>query len=206
MTSRHLDEALLAELALGTIDERERSARTEHVAGCEPCRNALDALHRALAWLGSTASPAAPPASLRARVLASAAAPGRQALADLFARTFDLGLPEARRVLELADEAFRWSPGPITGMSRLPFDPGPRLAGARAELLRLGAGMSFPRHGHRGRETVVVLEGGFTGDDGVHHAEGERLETPTGAIHAFRSDEAGCLVASLLLGELVFEG
>lgn len=205
MTGTHLDDAILAQLALGMLDEPERRAPAEHASGCDRCRAALQALDQTFASLGADAPQAAPSDTLRRRVLASAAAPGRHALADLVARTFALAPAEARRVLDLADAPSRWRAGPLPGMARLPFTPGPGLAGARAELLRFGARVPFPRHGHRGVETLVILEGGFTGDDGAHHAEGERLDTLPGETHAFLSDEAGCLAATLLLGELVLE-
>lgn len=200
-----LDDARLGELALGTLPAGERAAATAHLRGCERCRRGLAAAEEAGAAVGGAAPAASPPPELRDRLLASAAAPGRGALADLFARTFDLDLAGARGVLAMADDPARWRAGPLPGMSRLGFTPGPRHGGARAELLRFAGGTPFPRHGHGGAETVLVLEGGFTGDDGEHHAEGERLDTPPGAVHAFRCDEEGCLAASLLFGALLLE-
>jgi putative transcriptional regulator len=198
----HLDD-LLPELALGCATPAERRSAEAHLATCARCRQALSELEDAATSFAAVADQRAPTESVRERLLASAARPGIEAFADLLARVFDLDVGAAGRVLARAADPAAWRPGPLPGSALLPFRPGPRRAGADATLFRFGPGLAFPRHGHRGPETVLVLEGGFTDDAGCHRAAGERIDTPPGASHAFVVDEGGCITAVLIDGGIV---
>lgn len=62
----------------------------------------------------------------------------------------------------------------------------------RVALLRYEPGASVPRHVHRGRETIYVLEGVQEDDTGIHPT-GTWLANPPGTRHSIRSPQ-GCLV------------
>lgn len=61
--------ALVGAYAVDAVDDIERARFEEHLAGCEACRAELDGLRDAAGMLAS-ATPVAPPAGLRALVLA----------------------------------------------------------------------------------------------------------------------------------------
>jgi anti-sigma factor RsiW len=62
---------LVAAYALDALDESERRAFEEHLAGCERCRTELEGLRDAAAALAYVPEGPAPPPALRDRVLAS---------------------------------------------------------------------------------------------------------------------------------------
>lgn len=64
--------ALVGAYAVDAVDDIERARFEEHLAGCEVCRDEVDGLRAAAAMLAS-ATPVAPPASLRDLVLADIA-------------------------------------------------------------------------------------------------------------------------------------
>ena len=55
---------------LGALDETERAAFEEHLAGCPACREEVDDLLPAARALPVSAEPVDPPASLKARIMA----------------------------------------------------------------------------------------------------------------------------------------
>jgi anti-sigma factor ChrR (cupin superfamily) len=59
-------------------------------------------------------------------------------------------------------------------------------------LLRYGAGASVPRHRHLGLETIVVLEGSQSDDNGTY-PKGSVVLNAAGSEHAVWSSE-GCVV------------
>lgn len=65
----HWHDATAAYL-LGALDETERAAFEEHMAGCPACREEVDLLLPAAQALPVSAEPVAPPPSLKARIMA----------------------------------------------------------------------------------------------------------------------------------------
>ena len=65
---------LTAAYALHALDERERDEYENHLAQCEPCRDELAVLTESAAALAWAVESPAPPATLRKRILAGAAA------------------------------------------------------------------------------------------------------------------------------------
>jgi anti-sigma factor ChrR (cupin superfamily) len=84
-----------------------------------------------------------------------------------------------------------------------PFRPGVEICilrdggedGQTAALLRYQPGASVPRHRHRGLETIIVIEGEQSDENGAYRA-GDVILNETGSIHTVRSDE-GCVVLIL---------
>ena len=68
----------------------------------------------------------------------------------------------------------------------LRYEPGAVRAAVRA--LRAPA----PRHRHSGMETVLVLDGSQSDENG-HYPTGSLVLNPEGSVHTVRSDE-GCVV------------
>jgi putative transcriptional regulator len=53
----------------------------------------------------------------------------------------------------------------------------------RARLMRLQPGVHFPKHAHRGSESVLVLEGAYADATGVEVHAGETQTMPEGSEH-----------------------
>jgi anti-sigma factor ChrR (cupin superfamily) len=59
-------------------------------------------------------------------------------------------------------------------------------------LLKYAPGASVPRHRHLGLETVIVLDGSQSDENGDYH-EGAVVLNPVGSVHSVTSPE-GCVV------------
>lgn len=97
------------------------------------------------------------------------------------------------RRIDILERAKEWQTWPLLreGVRILVLDEGLDGSG-RIALLRYDPGASVPRHIHRGRETIYVLEGSQEDDTGTHGA-GTWLSNPPGTHHSIRSPN-GCLV------------
>ncbi|QQS03132.1 MAG: cupin domain-containing protein [Fibrobacterota bacterium] len=98
--------------------------------------------------------------------------------------------PRRMNLIEHAKESHTW-PLLREGVRILVLDEGADGSG-RIALLRYEPGASVPRHIHRGRETIYVLEGIQEDETGAHGA-GTWLANPPGTHHSIRSPQ-GCLV------------
>jgi anti-sigma factor ChrR (cupin superfamily) len=86
------------------------------------------------------------------------------------------------------------------GWRALPFEPfrdGVEICHLRrgepaVALLRYAPGAAVPRHLHTGLETILVLEGSQSDQNGTY-GTGTLMMNPEGSVHAVRSDE-GCVV------------
>ncbi|HVZ34889.1 MAG TPA: cupin domain-containing protein, partial [Polyangiaceae bacterium] len=79
------------------------------------------------------------------------------------------------------------------------FQAGPSLGSADTGLVRMAAGLAFPRHRHIGAERVLVLEGGYRDSSGRVVIAGDAVEMPDGSRHAYRVLPDGPLVFALVL-------
>lgn len=72
-----------------------------------------------------------------------------------------------------------------------------RATGRVLALIRMEPGHGYPRHTHRGVEAVLVLQGGYRDERGVHRA-GEFVQYEDGSTHgpvALAGNEACVLLA-----------
>jgi putative transcriptional regulator len=78
--------------------------------------------------------------------------------------------------------------------------------GFKTRLLRIRPGAAIPRHGHRGLESVLVLDGGFTDERG-HYARGDVGLSDPGIVHRPVADlDRDCLCLIVVEGRLRFAG
>lgn len=89
--------------------------------------------------------------------------------------------PHVRRELTRARDAGAWTLTPLPGLRLFEVDAG--TPGTRARLLRFEPGSRFPRHRHRGRERLLVLEGAFADERGVETHAGDECAMPEGSEH-----------------------
>ena len=188
--SRHPSEALLVDYAAGSTDQGRALIVGAHLGACAACRDAL-ALAEAIggALLGELPAARMAPDAL-ARVMAQIERPPELPQSKPAAAPHDwIRVPAD---VALAAKRRRWAaPGvwvaPVSG----------RAGGPRSYLLRVGAGMSVPRHTHAGSELICVLKGAFT-DRGEVHRPGDFVESDETVEHTPRvtaDGECVCLVA-----------
>jgi anti-sigma factor RsiW len=146
---------------LGALDEVERSAFEEHLAGCPACREEVDQLLPAARALPISVDPVAPPPSLKARIMAEveheasllaaagpeadrpvpAGAPGRR-------RRFSLRVP---RLVPAAVAAALIVIGIGIGVAASQLDDGPDRTVAARVSGAPGATVSLEVNGDEGR-------------------------------------------------------
>jgi len=116
----------------------------------------------ALLALAAEGAPAAAPAPLRDRLLATLGRGGKYGLfADRLARLFDISTDAAAALAKSLEDDSAWKPFIVDGVQMIPVEAGPKCAGSIATMVRLQPGAKFPEHVHHGEETMFVLDGGF---------------------------------------------
>jgi len=105
--------------------------------------------------------------------------------APFFARLAGLWeMPEEQVQSELlrAKDPKAWRSTMLRGLTLFNLRRSQR-SGARARLMRLEPGVHFPQHAHRGRESVLVLEGAYADANGVEVHAGESQTMAEGSKH-----------------------
>lgn len=158
----------------------------------------------------ATTAPAAPPSSLRDRLLASqrrSHAGKFGVFADRIARLFDLSLADAEALLARIEKPEAWAPFLVEGLEMIPVAAGPKCTGAIATLVRIQPGASFPEHAHHGDETMFVIDGGFRepSPDGEEVWRGDEVFRADGTEHALVAlPGVPCIAAVLIIGHADF--
>lgn len=177
---------LLPDRALDALDPATRDRVEAHVATCSRCAAEARAWEAVVIELAATLPAVEPAATVRARVLAAAAAKGRlAAFADAVERLFQVPREKALALLDAVDAADAWEPGPVPGLALMHLKGGPALAAADTGFVRFPAGMPWPLHKHLGDELMLIVEGGFVDDRGQAYGPGDVLRMPPGSQHAF---------------------
>jgi putative transcriptional regulator len=185
----HVSEHL-ADLALGLLDDVQRQEVEAHIGTCRRCREEAALTNEALSLVALVIPPVPPPPALRERVLKSveAASPGRfDRFAERVAKAIDVSIARAKELLAGIDREESWSPAPVATSRFYHIQGGPGLvaAGTITGFVRVEAETKFPHHKHVGEEYVLVLQGGFTDDDGRVYRTGEDTRKAAGTSHAF---------------------
>jgi predicted ChrR family anti-sigma factor len=177
---------LLAERALGALDEATRAAVDAHLTSCAACAAEARAWDETGLALLDALPTTAPKSPLRARVLAAVEARGRLAgFAEALASIFETSLEKARALLDAIDAPEAWEPGPVPGIALMHLKGGPALAAADTGFVRFPAGMAWPLHRHVGDEIMLIVEGGIVDDAGRTWRAGDVLRMPPGSEHRF---------------------
>jgi anti-sigma factor ChrR (cupin superfamily) len=146
---------LLPLYALGIL-EPDEATTVERALAADPALAAeLDTLQQAA---GQLVTPVAPPASVKARLMASVGGGRFEKLSQRMASLFDVTVDKARELLGLIERPASWeASGP--GIGLVHFDGGPAYAGADCGFVRLAPGATFPLHKHLGEEASLILAG-----------------------------------------------
>ena len=169
-------EAQAALYALGALTADETAHFKERVkSGCPLCQAELQECRRVAAVLAFAASEAAPPPSLRARLLDRI---GVQPVGG----TSSLG----EGLLVRANDT-DWKRLPVPGVETR------SLYGQKTFLVRMAPKSSIPAHDHGEAEQCLVLEGSVS-SDGVTAYAGDYTYMPAGSSHHPLYSEDGCLL------------
>lgn len=204
-----MNEDDLVEALLRPCVPSEGFRRDESLARAGAPEREIMGVKSALAALAASIGAQPAPPSLRARLLASVEREGRHGrYADRLARLFDLPMDAAEALAASAEDPAAFSPFFIPGVELIQVQAGPRFPGSLAVIARIRPGARFPEHVHLGRETMVVLAGGFR-EDGPGGSEiwrGDELVSDQGSGHAFVALEGEpCVTASLVEGMVEFK-
>ena len=213
MPVHHPVEEQLLDYAAGGAGEPAGLLVATHLALCAECRTQvrkLEAIGGALLDALPEAAPAAPAhAEALAAVLARLDEPEP---APAMPAAVDVGLDdETRRLVPTPLRAYLGA-----SLKDLPWRHVARgldeheLAldrpGFKTRLLRIRAGAAMPRHGHRGVESVLVLDGGFTDEIGSF-VRGDVGVSDASIVHRPVADPDGdCLCLIVVEGRLRFPG
>jgi putative transcriptional regulator len=200
---------LLPEYALGMLGAAETRAVEAAVAADASLAAELAAWRETASQL-ALALPPLPVterswADLEARL---AARPGRfAAFVARVARALEVGEDVARRLLDGIDVAASWVAGPSPSSRLYHVEPGPGIlaVGGIAGFVKVDPGARFPRHKHLGAEHVLVLQGGFTDDDGRDYVAGDDSHLGAGTAHDFVAHAGEPLVyLAVIRGQIDF--
>jgi hypothetical protein len=192
----------LAEHTLGTLPE-SRSRELEAEAARSPeLRREISAVRELLALLPEALAPVTPSASGRASLLRALDSGERfRPFVEDLARHFDLAKARVRELLSFVDDASRWEPGPLPGITLFHFAAGPNAIAPDTGFVRFPKGLHFPRHRHLGHEVNYVLEGAVRDGDGTLYLPGQAIVMAPHTSHHFTiPEDTDALVAVVQAG------
>jgi putative transcriptional regulator len=205
MPAHHPAEAQLLDYAAGAASEPAGLLVATHLSLCPECRQRI-AEFEAIGGALIEDLPATPTRGVDA-VLARLDEPEPAGVAptaaDVDTATRQVVPPPLRAYLgaSLGDLAWRRVGRGLT-LHDLPLD----RPGFKTQLLRIRAGAAIPRHGHRGLESVLVLDGGYSDENG-HYGRGDVGVSDAAIVHRPVADADGdCLCLSVVEGGLRFAG
>jgi anti-sigma factor ChrR (cupin superfamily) len=186
---------LAALYALGVMSPEASRNFEDHLAdGCVTCRNEAAAMGAVVGDLGLMAPEAAPPPSLRGRILNDVAREVERRDAHGFQvwKTWEATNNAPGPMYLVRSEGGGWVDTGVDGVAvrRLFVDP---LRRQVTMLIRMSPGTSYPPHRHGGVEECYVLQGDLRVDDVLMQA-GDYQRVDTGGIHPVQSTDGGCLL------------
>ena len=177
---------LLPEFVLGALSPEDSESVARALAGSPELQAEADQLSQLLTQLPENLAPVAPSSAARSRLLAAVDTSERfSPFVDTLSRLLDMAADSVRQLLARVDDATTWEPG-LPGMLYQHFNPGPRLVGVDAGLIRLEPGTSFPRHRHvAGNVITFVLEGSMIDDGERSYGPGSVVTHEQDSVHGY---------------------
>jgi anti-sigma factor ChrR (cupin superfamily) len=190
--------------ALGALDSDELRAYQAHLHGCTDCLGEVEAFSRVADELALLTA-AAPPASLKDRLLSSIASEPQTTEPPV--QVWKTWSPDATTTDPMSvhrADAGGWETTGVAGITvrRLSVDVARQTA---SMLVRMEPGSCYPPHIHASAEECLVVEGELhVGDDLVMHA-GDFQRAEGGTSHPVQYTETGCVlfISSSLHDELI---
>ena len=171
----HPSRERLAAFASGALRADRALVISTHLHACQACRGEVSLAEAVGGALLASLAPSRMAADALDRALARIDRPAPEAPAPAPRPPGWIEIPQD--VAQAVRRRRRWAaPGvwvaPVVGGRR----------GPRSYLLRVGAGMTMPRHTHAGSEMTCVLKGAFT-DRGETYGPGDFAECDEGVDH-----------------------
>lgn len=187
-----LEQAAL--YALGGLEGNEKKSFEKLVAeGCATCQAVKD-FQGVAGFIGISATPKAPPPSLRATLLERIAADRQPKPEKTTAPSEAQGQPGGTGFTFVLSQDENWRTiGPGIRVKLLSFD---KTQGRMTVLARMDPHSAFTPHQHMAPEEFYVLEGTcFIGGQLLHVGDFHRAEV--GTFHHETSTEDGCLMLTM---------
>ena len=108
-------------------------------------------------------------------------------------------LPEGNSLTE------NWKKG-IGGIKYFNIDMESVHKDSHARMLSIPPGKKLPNHGHEGQELTLVLEGGFSDENGYYNVGDVAIEDENNIHTPIADSEEGCLCLVVYEGNLKFKG
>lgn len=149
--------------------------------------------------------PVAPPAEVKARLLASSGGGRFAAFGPSLATMFEVTVDRAHELLGLIERGASWQ-RQLPGVETIVFSGGPGLAGAGCAFLRIASGATVPMHAHVGAESTIVLAGRVLDVTRVRaFGPGDSWQLAAGTRHALiGQSEEPCICAVCARDGVVF--
>jgi anti-sigma factor ChrR (cupin superfamily) len=91
-----------------------------------------------------------------------------------------------------------WKKAPLPGIRFKEFAGAKNRVGQTKTVVMFSPRTRFPHHGHQEHESLLILEGGYTDDQGKHYGPGDLHNMAPGTEHGFVIDADGpCIAASV---------
>ncbi len=180
---------LLPLYAAGAL-EPEEAALVEQAIGDDPKLAAELETYTEL--LVTSTLPVAPPADIKARLLASVGGGRFERFSARIAEVFDVTVDRARELLGLVERAASWE-HPLPGIGLIHFNGGPACATADCGFVQIAPGCTFPWHTHRGEEVSVIIAGTIRDADGRVLKAGDELVHTVGSQHDVVAEADGAI-------------
>lgn len=186
----HPSHELLIGYATGGLRTDKALVISTHLRACEACLGEVTLAEAVGGVLLAALPPAAMAPDALERALAQIERPAPEPPKQAVPPPGWIQVPQD--VVDAVRRRRRWA---APGVWVAPVLGGP--FGPRSYLLRVGAGMTMPRHTHRGSEMVCVLKGAFT-DRSETYGPGDFAESDESVDHrpqVTTEGECVCLVA-----------
>lgn len=199
--SFHPSDELLVAYGAGSLDEAAALLVATHLALCPACRTEIGRIEALGGAILEDLAPADLSVDALAAVLARLDSPAPPSPRRPTARASGLPRPLRDYVPDGLD-ALPWK-RLATGIEQAVLVRG---RSCRARLLRIGAGIVVPEHGHGGMELTLVLQGGFA-DCGKGFARGDVAMADEQVVHSPMADGGEtCVCLAVTDGPLKLTG
>ncbi len=194
---------LLPLYALGLLEPAENHVVERAIASDAALAVELasyeDAAHQIVA-------PIAPPANVKARLLASVGGGPFDRFASRMSSLCDVSVDRAREILGLMERPASWTPE-MPGIDIIHFPSGPAYAAADCGLIRLALGTTFPPHTHLGEEVSVILAGQLDDHTGRRWQVGDEFVKAENSEHLITAvGDEDCIFAARAMNGIAIAG
>tara|TARA_B100000427_G_scaffold3846_1_gene3737 strand:+ start:2344 stop:3006 length:663 start_codon:yes stop_codon:yes gene_type:complete len=209
MINHHLSSEILISYAAGNTSPSESLIVASHLSYCGKCRKELEFYEKLGGELLEDAGPVDINTSSIDNVLSKididesrekvVEPPIMNSIFKDIPSVLSNYLPDGNNLTD------KWSNG-LGGIKYFDIDLGNSKQNTRARMLSIPPGKKLPHHGHEGQELTLVIQGGFSDENGSYDSGDVAIEDENN-IHTPISDpKEGCVCLVVYEGNLKFKG